>query len=63
MICPVLDRKCRQLDAVKAAHHDEVMSPEEMRCMWDVQAHASHGHDDKPCPGDWAQMYNSPTVL
>ena len=25
---------------------------------WDIQAHAAHGHDDKPCPSDFAGMYS-----
>jgi hypothetical protein len=62
MICPALDKKYERLDAVKAAHQEEPLSVEvfmeEMRCIWEIQAHASHGHNDEPCPGDWAQMYN-----
>ncbi len=62
MICPALDKKYERLDAVRAAHQNGPLSVdaflEEMRYTWEIQAHASHGHNDKPCPGDWAQMYN-----
>jgi hypothetical protein len=29
-----------------------------MQAVSAVEAHASHGHDDKACPGDFAQIYN-----
>jgi hypothetical protein len=57
MICPVLDKTFERLDEARAAHLGEAMCAEKMRCIWQIQAHASRGHDDKPCPGDWAQMY------
>jgi hypothetical protein len=55
MICPDLDKRYERLDEAKAAHPNEVMSTEEIRCIWEIQTHANRGHDGKPCPGDWAR--------
>lgn len=58
MNCPVLNNLHIRRDLAKAAHPDELLSAAEMHWAWEIEDHASHGHDGKPCPGDFAQMYN-----
>jgi hypothetical protein len=62
MDCHELDNLEKRLDAFKATHPNEARSLEtfikEMSCTWKILSHASHGHEDKPCPDDRAQLYN-----
>src|ERR1019366_1145161 len=62
MICHELDNRCARLDTADAAYWNEPHSTERltqwMQAISAVEAHASHGHDGNPCPGDFAQIYN-----
>jgi hypothetical protein len=50
MICPELDELYKRRDIAKSIHPSEVLSAAEMRCMSAIEAHASRGHNGKPCP-------------
>jgi hypothetical protein len=59
MICRELDHLYNRLDLagiIKGSGKD--FSAKEMRLMWEIQAHTSHGHDGEPCPGDFALIHN-----
>lgn len=60
MCCHELDNLYARRDLAKAAHPNEVLSGEEMHWMWAIEAHASHGHDGEPCPGDFCTDVSSP---
>jgi len=53
-----MDNLYRRLDLEKEANRSGIPSQAEMRLIGQIQSHGSHGHDDKPCPGDFAQIYN-----